>query len=225
MKCSISFYIILLFLLQVIYSCNGQETKSQNNVDNAYDSIIKDIPKNPNGKESNVYKFIMQMANKLNIEKLDNGFDSIQIRIWCSYSFKDTSQMLVLKKVNNNWVSNIYTIFFKSDTSQFETIDTLISKQSNLIPKSGWKIFTDNLFDLKIKDLPDMDSLPGNEFDIIEGNVFSVEVATKNKYRLYTYVNPYEFEKIWWQAKNMENILQLIEKEFNFKRIRQPSKR
>lgn len=211
-------YIFFLFVLSGIYCCNGNNTALRLNADNQNDTVLHDIPKNSNGKESNVFKFVTQMAHKLKIERLDTGFKQTQIRIWCSYSFIDSSQLVVLKKVNNEWSAQLYTYFFKR-FNDFNGVDTIVSKQPSLIPQSGWRKFLKSLRKLKIEELPDMDRL-NNTFIISEGDAITVEIATINKYRLYSYVNPKEFENKWWQAKNMENILVLIEYELNFKRIR-----
>lgn len=87
-------------------------------------------------------------------------------------------------------------------------------------PASGWDNFMKRLFDLQIMSLPDMSRVPGyEELDGADGASYFIEFATKDKYRFYGYWEPAIFTQ-FWEARNMEEILRLIEQELDFKRLK-----
>jgi hypothetical protein len=68
------------------------------------------------------------------------------------------------------------------------------------------------LLELKVLTLP-------HQFDVkgygggLDGRTYNVEVATKDQYRFYGYWEPQYYQNKFWQAKNMADILRLLEKE------------
>jgi hypothetical protein len=183
------------------------------------DTVVKDIPLDKNGKVVASYKYKNEIVSKLKIDTLENGFDSIQIRIWYGYAFKDTAQLVIVKNRNDKWSADLYTLLpsFNKNRNAIESINSLVLIKE---PKSGWIKFMKELFDLQIMTLPDMDKIAPN-IVIADGDGVVVEVSTKNQYRFYHYLEPSSIQDKLPQAKRMENILQHIEKELDFKRLRQ----
>ncbi len=60
-----------------------------------------------------------------------------------------------------------------------------------------------------------MHNIPGFRDDFEDGGTFSFEYTTKNQYRFYTFRNPEEHKKEFWQAKNISGILNLVNEEFD----------
>ncbi len=177
-----------------------------------------ELPKGQRGQESNTCKYVRHMNGVLNIERLDSGYVPFQIRIWYHYGLVDTNHLFLIKSENEKWVAHWYTIAFNADSSRS---DTSISIVKDKIPRNGWATFVNRLFELKIDRLPDMDQLPDgaiNSFPEPSGVV--VEFAAINRYRLYSYYALDYFKDKWWQAGNMETILELIEDEFGFERLK-----
>lgn len=56
--------------------------------------------------------------------------------------------------------------------------------------------------------------------EVVHGDDVIVEISTKTIYRIYSYKEPRLFQGKIKEAKRMEDILVLIEKEFNFNRLR-----
>lgn len=82
-----------------------------------------------------------------------------------------------------------------------------------MTPKSGWDKFINELLSLKIMTLPNMDDIPGLQDNWTDGVTYNIEIATKKRYRFYSYHLPDKFEDNFWQAKNMTEILSLISTE------------
>jgi hypothetical protein len=89
-----------------------------------------------------------------------------------------------------------------------------IQKAETLNPKNGWDSFLNKLFALQITTLPNKDNIPGLEDGWTDGISYNVELATKKQYRFYGYHLPDKFQYKYWQAKNMVDILKLVETEF-----------
>jgi len=91
--------------------------------------------------------------------------------------------------------------------------ETITSKSiEDKSPTSGWENFSKKLLGLQIITLPDSNDIPGYESGN-DGNTYSVEIATPNQYRFYNYWTPSLFQDSLWQAKNMVDIITLLDKE------------
>lgn len=183
-------------------------------------AIKKDIPVNKKGKEIYAYTSTSKMASQLNLDSLELGFDSIQIRIWYGFSKSDSSQIFIIKNQNNKWsAESIILKYLWNDTMYESSISDTITKIN--YHTVNWSKFLKELFDLKITDLPDMDKIEGyKDIDGIDGNDCVVEIATQKKYRFYGYWYPGKFKDEYWQAGNMMRIIELIEREFSFRPLR-----
>jgi hypothetical protein len=176
---------------------------------------MKEIPKYESGEPELFYKLSKQKAEQLSLENIDNGFEGIQIRIWYDYALVFNRDLIVFKMVNNIWSGTHYDLTVDWNYKKLtETIKN--SKKQNLTPKSGWQNFIKQLFELKIDTLPNMTSIPGLSL-ATDGIMYNIEYADKEKYRFYGYHLPQNHQEKAWQAKNMVNILKLIEKEFGIK--------
>jgi hypothetical protein len=203
--------------LGFLSSCNGQDKFNRKQLD----SVSKDIPMNHKGLPIRPYIFKERIADILNLELLENGFDSLQIRIWHSPAYVDSLQLVVIKGVNGNWSADAsnYKIIYNKNRESFDSISGLTKKVD---PQSGWQIFLKKIFDLEVMTLPDMNEVNDSMIATEVGGV-GVEISTKSKYRFYHYLDPSLFDDSILEAKKMGQIMQLIENEFDFKRLGQPN--
>jgi hypothetical protein len=189
--------------------------------DNEYsliDTFPRDIPTGRTGLYPTYYLNKGYVETKMSLITLENGFDSIQIRIWYSYSFKDSSQLFILKYTNNSWNAELINFIYNLDPSG-KTIESINKSSKVGVPKSGWKSFINKALKLGIIDLPDKTKII-NYPEVVHGDDVIVEISTKTIYRIYSYKEPRLFQGKIKEAKRMEDILVLIEKEFNFNRLR-----
>ncbi len=122
----------------------------------------------------------------------------------------------LLSKVTDDWQGKIFNFTSKAIEDTLLVENAIVSEIS---PKSGWKSFINSIIVHKILELPDMDYL-NKSFVISEGDVTTVEIATSNHYRLYSYNSPTNFEDNWEEAKRMANILRMLEYEFGLDILR-----
>ena len=124
-------------------------------------------------------------------------------------------QVIDLKKSDGIWKAESHNMQLDliNDTIQIVNI-----KSNPVFPKSGWESFTSKLFSINILNLPDDSEIKDyNLNSATDASFVIVEIATKNKYKIYSYTEPFvhlEFP----EAKLMENIMNLIEQELGMKR-------
>ena len=202
----------LLFLL-AISSCNSprknDSLKNQKNVD----SVIRDIP--PDMQRIKIKKQKKEFENKIGLKSIEDGFEGTQIRIWNINSFLGTLQLLTILNSQLNWSAELHNIVYRMNDNN----DSIVTFKENIFikkPLSGWKSFTDSLFKLNILSLPDYSSIPEYDIPNDAGGVV-VEIASKYRYRIYSYIEPEVNGVTISQAKMMYQILRLAEGEFKFK--------
>lgn len=161
--------------------------------------IEKEIPKYPNNRLSKYYKFTKQKQKQLNLSIPENGFDSLQIRVWFTYpeNLYQFGELLELNfKKGQNPSAKYYKLdIFFNPTREYEVInyfkDTLINE-----PKNGWNDLSNRLFDLRINELPTISTLKEFQNPTMLNDLFNntsltviTEVATNSSYRCFEYNN------------------------------------
>jgi hypothetical protein len=174
--------------------------------------VDREIPKHPNGEPHLFYKATQKEVTLLNLDTLQGGYDSLQIRIWDEPSRINIHGVLVIKCTKSIWSATRYEVSFNKN--RFPNPETLIEERIvALDPKHGWSKFLTQLFALQITTLPNMENILGLSDEWLDGDLYNIEVATKSKYRFYSYHFPGKFQDKYWQAKNMVDILKLTRTE------------
>jgi len=197
---------------------------------NQSDSFVFDFPKRNGVIDSFQFKSKTRFQKHVGIQPLDKGFDSIQIRLWYGGSFTG-ERLVVLSNSNKGWKAEVskfstdYNPNFKGDETERAIADFLegyfITRTTeNKVPKSGWDNLISKLFKLNILTLPDESKVAGiNPGAVTDGWGVTVEIATKKVYRYYGYGNPDYFYRKAEEARNINHILVLIDKEFGLKNV------
>ena len=160
------------------------------------------------------------MRTLLNLESLRNGFDSLQIRIWidCGYNI---SGLIVIESKRYQWSAAFYSFKINYDENLNFEIQNLETESRS--PKSGWESFSENLMKTDIINLPDaMKFFPKYNFPT-DANRVLVEIGMLKKYRLYEYPELGLNSDIAEGPGKLHQALELIEREFNYKRPCQDS--
>ncbi|MEO6232697.1 MAG: hypothetical protein ABJB11_10860 [Ferruginibacter sp.] len=130
------------------------------------------------------------------------------------YGHNDTMQIIEIENVNKKWRASQYAIKFGYTAH----LDSVISYGKTIMhsdPKTGWENFIRKLFNANVLILPNCELYYAHATD---ASMIEVEIATKHKYKNYVYSDPL-FHKDFFGAKSILEIMDLIENEFNFKRI------
>ncbi len=206
-----SYFLSLTIILSFIFcDCNTQK-KDLKEKDS---TVTQEIPKLKNGKVLPYYLLVKEFEKGLKIDSLNEGFDSLQIRLWHYTAMQKEGELAVFKNNKHQWTAFFYNLNYEFDTSIYvpASISKIFFKKE---PKSGWEAFTKRLYDFKILTLPDCNNII-NYCTVSDGDCYMVEIANKHSYRFYTYSNPGGCKGIS-QVDNFFNILDLINSEFQFR--------
>jgi hypothetical protein len=202
-------FLTIIILLTTFLTTSGQ-TRSDTT------KFKSEIPTWRDGRPDLFFSLAQQKGKQLSLQSLESGFDSLQIRIWYDYSLFTQRDLLIISRTNSSWTAFIYNLTVAWDSfTDTEKIKT--KKYKGVIPKNGWDNLINKLIQLKITTLPNMDDIPGLMDGWTDEISYNVEVSTTKMYRFYGYHLPDKFQDKYWQAKNMVDILRLIEKEFGLK--------
>ena len=170
--------------------------------------FFRDVP------EEYFYEFINQDAFALQLDSLEAGYDSLQIRIWLGHSLARVRHVVILKYKDQEWRGQL--VSFSDETGNHHPV----KKVRKVSPNSGWDILIDSLYKLGIVTLPNETAIAGYSCNGgTDGVSYNFEIATSNRYRYYRYDNP-EDCKSFWQARNVLQIASLLENEFDFKYVK-----
>lgn len=210
-------YVIVLLSSLLFLSC---KTKPVVDTTPQGKNIKRDIPLTKKGNPDYFYKLSKYQASKLKLDSLEIGYDSLQIRIWCEYGLLNAQNVIIIKGNNNKWSAELLTLQFGENDSSYMQMP-ILKERINKVPTSGWPSFINGLTSLNITRLPDQGKVAGYK-DILgaDGVSYIVEVATKEEYRLYSYWQPDIYKKEYKEAMSMELILEFLEKELSFKRLK-----
>ena len=179
-------------------------------------SVAKEIPLTRKGIPVLFYRLSKNVSYQLNLDSLELGFDSLQIRLWLDCSVKSYKRLFVLSNSNNNWSGVEYE--YASEWIEKADSERLLSQTNQIItPELGWNKFMDSLNRLDIYNLPDMYSVKGMVPLALDGDYYFLEIANKEKYKFCIYSNlDYYLDKKEWPASNMAKIIDLFSHEFGF---------
>jgi hypothetical protein len=172
-------------------------------------SFKREIPTYIGGNVDIFYQLAKDRQKQLGLDTLENGFHDLQIRVWYNAALVREQRLVIITNKDTSWTADIYD--FQVDLG--DKTQTIISKQiSQVSPKSGWPTFSKKLLDLRIMTLLNQDDVEGYSAEK-DGRTYSVEVATKNQYRFYSYWEPQGYKDKFLEAKYMTDILNLFETE------------
>lgn len=209
----------LLICTNGIFICYGCSNITRQNIDKKTmeDTLVKDIPLDKKGIPRAYYRNKPTVESLLGLNSLENGFDSLQIRIWYGYGTNDTAQLVVFKKINTIWSGDFYTFIYILN-EKGDSILSIDKKIQHKIPQTGWDSFIRKIIVLNILTLPDFHSIPGY-MESTDGGTIIVEVGSQKKYRIYSYQLPSIHQNEFKEARDIVQILDLIDSEFQFKRL------
>jgi hypothetical protein len=214
-------YPLIIFITSTIFSfCRSKTDASQPDFCaakfiselNPTDTFLFDLPKN----DTSILRLKRKNDRLLNLPSIENGFDSIQIKIYFGCAL-GVDFLVTLSNSNRKWTAELSKPEY--DNSSGGEIRRASRKIIYADPKSGWKSLIRELFELKILTLPDDDDIPNLEKQYpSDGCGVAVEIATKKVYRIYNYENPYMYIKEHLEPQKIMRIIGLLANEFDLEK-------
>lgn len=205
---------LIVILILLFSGCNYQDKKTPSIRIDLPDTSLTHLP-NFN------YEIKKKAEEELMLNRLENGSDTLELRLWANVEVLSGGQIFIIKKINRQWTCLHYEYITKQkcessmnwfDYAKDFSIDTFLVKK--LQPKTNWKNLYFSLEKENIFNLPNQSEIKGWENMISDGNTFKVEFATNDYYKFYSYNCPDVYENKFIECKQMSNILNVFNKEF-----------
>ena len=213
-------YFIIVGIFFLIISCNnapdrivGPNSNLYSDVDSKY--FIIDTPIGIGGARDIFYKRKKERESQIGLTNLENGFDSLQIRLWIAGGLFPRREVYVIGYSDKIWKGKFYVLEVDSNfingngETRFLNGPEPVSIISERIvkPKQGWSNFIDTLMYFQLPNLPGIDKMQELIYPSTDQDSYHIEFATSHQYRFYTFTDPKRVADKFWQAKNMENII------------------
>ena len=151
-------------------------------------------------------------GDSLGLDNLENGYNSLQIRIWFTYR-SDSEQVLIIKRNNAQWSGSCcfasYALTLRGDSISRYTIHFF-----KPILRSDWSGIVDTLLKYNIMTLPDQEEVSG--LDTINsqskggsGSVI-IEIAERHKYKIYFYGASVDFKEKSRETADIRHIAEFL---------------
>lgn len=175
----------------------------------------KEIPTDKRGDYFPSYYLTKEYTKKAGLRSLENGFDSICIRLWYIYGVGSSWQVVEIKKSSKEWLGEFILL-----TAAKNKKDSSIGLQKSILfetPKSGWDVFTKELFHSNVITLPTDELITGYKTNT-DGHLVIVEIATEKYYRIFNY-SDLKYNSNIKEARVISEIMIQVEKEFGVERL------
>ncbi len=172
-------------------------------------SFQQEVRRSPKGKFNPFYMSAKEKEKELGLDSLENGFESLQIRVWYDNVYSNKQKLITITYESQKWEAKLYTAKPKSSQEY-----VLSNDPKSLTPKMGWDKFSNRLLNLNILTLPDGVELENCGAGGGDGSGYNIEIATQKHYRFYTYLEPQDYADECSYAKNMIAILNLLDHNF-----------
>jgi hypothetical protein len=223
--------IFYLFCILVFIGCAGNKNKND---------FEKRIPLDFAGNFDLTYAYTKAETDYLGLKRIDNGFDSMCIRLWFLSANSVDQKMVEFRKRSESkqWEGNYY--YMVQDTANIKLkypngpneivpdtgrdyyfIDTgsvmyAIREKKELIPSQGWQNFGRQLTSANITKFRDwvyVDHYENGNF-----NTLIVEISTSKYYRVFSYPHlSKNFDDK--SVKKVFSLMELVEKSFKLNLI------
>ena len=190
---------ILLILLFLFVNCNQQKNQSVTEEDSAT-KFEMHVPDNSidNFTDYDLYNYTykQKLTDLLSLNALENGTDSFELRFWKAGSRIDPVILYILKKSpDTNW-SMLHYQLFRGGTGNSENpeIDSLVVEK--VWPRMvSWEKYISSLKLDSLWTTPSQREVV-DDFVVVGGYSYLIELATSKKYRFLSYYAPDVFQDV-----------------------------
>jgi hypothetical protein len=178
--------------------------------------FVRDIPDLKNDTSLTLIGLQLS-ADSFHLPRLENGFDSLQIRISLSYIKNDTFQVITIRNHAHKWETQLNEAILTSDP-RTDSLCYNERKQWQLHPDENWTLLIDSIFQLGLMTLPDRTKVMSvNELPLDGANNATFEIATKDLYRIYSYEAPSSFQTEYKEAASVAAILAMLSRHLSIR--------
>jgi hypothetical protein len=176
---------IVYTVLAGLLACSHQNDRQKA----ARHNVIMDIGGDEGGGKF-VHEYHSDLAARLHLDRLEEGYDSLQIRVWLGHSMAGEYHVAIIRRTNNRWKGEVVTYSMSADPGT-EKLDRVTKKTRTLSSEIQYEMKIGYLDLDSIVNLPHgEDSTACNKCGGTDGIQYVFEIATINKYRFFYYCEP-----------------------------------
>jgi hypothetical protein len=187
-KCGdVGCHFMRVLLLIVIIILTGSCDSGSSSNSKSFKSFISD---------SLTFERHQNLTNALNLSQINQGVDSFELRLWSSLAPTDLAILTILKFIDSAWHLT-ETQYWISYTNKYPAPDLFIL-DSSTTKKQGHKVefsaLIDSIESFNLQNIPDQNKIPDFRDGTADGMYYTLEVATKTKYKIFSYHNPARYQ-------------------------------
>ena len=203
---------LTLILFVFTFSCTTNSPANEKSLGQRIDTVKIYLEKNQRGIVAPLYNTIKRTEILLGLTSLEQGSDSMELRIWRHRIMNSGHSVLILNYENKKWNAKEYLYSLTIDTIGDEK---LAFKEANVIePRNGWSPVLRNISNLGLEKLSDTIPAPSNIGLMDEGIVYGIEISTKNIYIFKTRILD-ELDMPLLKDDKLVPLIKLFNSEFN----------
>jgi hypothetical protein len=211
-----SFSICLASAFFLFFSCSYSEQDGGFNKRPIDDTMVTRIP----SESPHLFKSIQWEADRLNLDSILSGFDSLQIRIWLGGKLRDSKssiddRQILIIKYNPSPEVILMTNTWKLGIDSGALVK---SNRRELIPSCGWSCFTDSLNLFNIDHLPD-ESIVANAILDSQQQIVFFEIAKHKFYKFVSFTAPRKNVRRSKEYATVSSFLGFLERQLGFEII------
>ena len=207
----------LLFILCVC-SCDKTRTSSTSN--------FKKLLPDTSTTKYDYYNAAINLNNELNLNRIHNGVDSFEFRLWFG-GMIDPSSLYIIKYVDSNWFATVIDYWqrvpergekgYMNQKYDYQGLNTIVdsSYTYRIVPSIPFSNMLDTLKHYQLKTIPSQKDIPDFVDGVADGFSYSIEISTKDYYKLFSYHSPnLQIDNFGYNSK-MTQFLKFMERAFN----------
>ena len=129
-------------------------------------------------------KYQREFNANLRLVDISTGVDSFEIRFKYNYSLFVEKDLFVITYTKGSWKGFHYAYQNKKNS------DSLIFVQREFTPSISWEILIGSIYKHPILNISSQVDLVNYKNRVADGQYFTLEYATKNKFKTISYENP-----------------------------------
>lgn len=134
-------------------------------------------------------EYLSKIEMQLGLSDLKKGVDSLEIRVWYSFSFSNSKELYILKVQGSDHFISYHRFYLNEKRFDDRIVDSAVSKTVSITNSDFTKLALNQIWDLKSQsELGIPDSIGFTDCD-----TYTIEAADKNRFKFLEHHCPHGY--------------------------------